>query len=331
MEEAEGGSGFKYCDNLGELMEMTAVTRLYPPVPVKKWYIADSDLTVQEVLEVLELYHISSLPVRNVSTGKCAGFIDSLDILGYLISVCTPSVEAGATLTDLDKAFEKFCTKGISELCDFSKRNPFVPIPINQNLYYMLENIKRYATIAVHRVPIVSLDEQDPKIMALVSQSDIAAYLAKHISVLGPRGQLPVRDHFRAFTKVVSVPPHSKALDAFALMWSKGLGGVAVIDSQKRLVANLSATDLECLFRKQFFRLFMPVVDYIKAVYADKKEIMTPPLSVTPETTLETLILKFAGTRVHRLYVVDGSGVLCGVITLTDLMNLIVTEWGLDQ
>jgi hypothetical protein len=84
-------------------------------------------------------------------------------------------------------------------------------------------------------------------------------------------------------------------------------------------VANLSATDLECLFRKQFFRLFMPVVDYIKAVYADKKEvrgrlyitkaksqiapnvpahqIMTPPLSVTPETTLETLILKFAGTR----------------------------------
>jgi hypothetical protein len=52
MEEAEGGNGFKYCDNLGELMEMTAVTRLYPPVPVKKWYIADSDLTVQEVLEV---------------------------------------------------------------------------------------------------------------------------------------------------------------------------------------------------------------------------------------------------------------------------------------
>jgi hypothetical protein len=205
--------------------------------------------------KVLELYHISSLPVRNVSTGKCAGFIDSLDILGYrtthhttprhvpgannnmnlgryLISVCTPSVEAGATLTDLDKAFEKFSTKGISELCgtssarrltgfewngshcwavaaDFSKRNPFVPIPINQNLYYMLENIKRYATLAVHRVPIVSLDEQvgvafsplhsllfslttifvlqDPKIMALVSQSDIAAYLAKHISVLGPR------------------------------------------------------------------------------------------------------------------------------------------------
>lgn len=165
MEEAEGSSGFKYCDNLGDLMEMTAVTRLYPPVPVKKWYIADSDLTVQAVLEVhatflfpnpplahvvctlghkvLELYHISSLPVRNVSTGKCAGFIDSLDILGYrtthhttpshvpgannnmnlgryLISVCTPSVEAGATLTDLDKAFEKFSTKGISELCGTS-------------------------------------------------------------------------------------------------------------------------------------------------------------------------------------------------------------------
>jgi CBS domain-containing protein len=119
---------------------------------------------------------------------------------------------------------------------------------------------------------------------------------------------VPIREHFRAFTKVVSVQPHSKAIDAFSLMWSKGLGGVAVIDSQvrvlpftpanvcsnhecelimivrtvgvlrwwyeqKRLVANLSSTDLECLYRKQFFRLFMPVVDYIKAVYTDKREV----------------------------------------------------------
>jgi CBS-domain-containing membrane protein len=35
--------------------------------------------------------------------------------------------------------------------------------------------------------------------------------------------------------------------------------------------------------------------------------------------------------RVHRLYVVDGAGVLCGVVTLSDLMNHIVTEWGMDQ
>jgi hypothetical protein len=96
---------------------------------------------------------------------------------------------------------------------DLSKRNPFVPIPINQNLYYLLENLKRYASIAVHRVPIVSLDEQvscgfdgpvtnpcetddsfgeqDPKIMAMVTQSDVASYLAKHISVLGPRYACP--------------------------------------------------------------------------------------------------------------------------------------------
>jgi len=41
----------------------------------------------------------------------------------------------------------------------------------------------------------------------------------------------------------------------------------------------LSATDLEYLYRKQFIRLFMPVVDYIKACHADKQKIMTPPLS----------------------------------------------------
>jgi hypothetical protein len=34
-------------------------------------------------IQVLEQNRISSLPVRNVSTGKCAGFIDTLDVLGY--------------------------------------------------------------------------------------------------------------------------------------------------------------------------------------------------------------------------------------------------------
>jgi CBS domain-containing protein len=325
------GAGFKYCDNLGDLLEMTRVTQLYPPAPVKKWYIADSDQTIQEVLEALERYHISSLPVRDVSSGKCAGFIDALDILVYMISVCAVPVDAEVTLSMMDQAFEKFANQPIKGLCDLSKRNPFVPTPINQNLYYLLENLKRYSSITVHRVPIVSLDPVDPKIEALLTQSDVASYVAKHISVLGPRGQRPVRDCFRVFTKVYSVPPHSKAIDAFALMRDKGVTGVAVVDEQKRLVANLSAADLECLYHKRFFWLFMPVVDYIKAAYADRREIMTPPLSVSPETTLETLILKFAGTRVHRLYVVDGAGVLCGVITLSDLMNHIVTEWDMGQ
>jgi hypothetical protein len=39
----------------------------------------------------------------------------------------------------------------------------------------------------VHRVPIVSLDADNPQILSLLSQSDIISYIARHISVLGQR------------------------------------------------------------------------------------------------------------------------------------------------
>jgi len=212
-----------------------------------------------------------------------------------------------------------------------SKRNPFVPIPVNQNLYFLLTNLKRYFSITVHRVPIVSMDAGNPQVEALITQSDIAAYLAKHISVLGTRGQAELSQYFLDLTPVVHVPSHCQAIEAFRLMWASSITGVAVLDSQKRLVGNLSSTDLECLHRKQFHRLFMPVIDFIRAVHTDKQKIMAPPLSITLDNTLETLILKFAGTRVHRLYVVDSAQVVVGVITLSDLLNLVISEWGMDQ
>jgi len=317
-------SSFIYCDNMSDLLQMTRVGQLYPPSPAKTWYLADSTFSSQQVLEVLELYSISSLPVRDAYTHKCAGFIDVLDILAYLVSKCPQAETIG--LTDIEKAFDQILSQPISNLCDFSKRNPFIPVPVNQTLYHLLVNMKKLHCTMVHRVPIVSLDADNPQILSLLSQSDIISYIARHISVLGQRGQLPIKEHFGYLAEVVSVPPHLKAIDAFVLMHKRGLSGVPVIDSQNRLVANLSATDLEYLYRKQFIRLFMPVVDYIKACHADKQKIMTPPLSVTLETTLETLILKFSGSRVHRLYVVDSSGVLCGVITLTDLLQLLAAE-----
>lgn len=51
MEERDG-DGFKYCDNLGDLLQMTKADAIYPAASAKKWYVADSNLTVQEVLEV---------------------------------------------------------------------------------------------------------------------------------------------------------------------------------------------------------------------------------------------------------------------------------------
>jgi len=48
-----------------------------------------------------------------------------------------------------------------------------------------------------------------------------------------------------------------------------------------------------------------------------------PPLSAKPKTTIETVIFKLAATRVHRLWVVDEYGRPTGVISLTDVSELL--------
>jgi len=308
------------------LLHQTPVERLHHVPPDKRWYVLNSDSSLREALEVMREYQLGGLPVRDVRTNRCMGFIDVLDLVGYLVSMCLPAAEL--TLPALCQVFERFANTPISDVCDFSKRNPFVPIPVGQSVEGLLRSIKDYPT-PVHRVPLVSGDRQNPLIVAIATQSDIAAYVAQHISVLGPRGQQPIRNIFRGFQKVVSVLPHNKAIDAFWVIHSQQISGVAIIDSQGRLVSNLSASDLKGVGSNQFHRLFMPVVDYIKEMYRDAKQIMTSPIVVTPDSSLENLILKFAAARVHRIYVVEAGGIVQGVITLTDLMKFFIAELNL--
>lgn len=53
------------------------------------------------------------------------------------------------------------------------------------------------------------------------------------------------------------------------------------------------------------------------------KRTYIPPLTVTAQTTMETVILKLAATKTHRVWIVDDYDRPKGVISLTDVMKLL--------
>lgn len=107
------------------------------------------------------------------------------------------------------------------------------------------------------------------------------------------------------------------------------ISAVPVIDRQRRVVGVVSESDL--LSRLAGGHLVLPaghlLTSYIesrrKLRGATAGELMTAPAVVTtPETTVEQAAHLCARQRVRRLPVVDGDGVLVGIVTRADLLRV---------
>jgi CBS domain-containing protein len=134
----------------------------------------------------------------------------------------------------------------------------------------------------------------------------------------------------------VSIRDIATIKEALALLTDKGISAAPVIDEAGRPVGVLSRTDLLVHEREQVEHVTPPETyerdELARAVPAGfqvervdealVRDIMTPVVfSVTPETPARTVIRQLLGLNVHRLFVVDGAGVLVGVISTVDVLR----------
>jgi CBS-domain-containing membrane protein len=107
--------------------------------------------------------------------------------------------------------------------------------------------------------------------------------------------------------------------EAIALLVDRHLHAAPVIDEAGRPIGVLSATDIIIHERER-----SKVADGLPAPAKDTqaRDLMTPAVfSVTPETPAEEVIAQLLALRVHQLFVVDGSGVLIGVLSALDVLR----------
>jgi CBS domain-containing protein len=107
----------------------------------------------------------------------------------------------------------------------------------------------------------------------------------------------------------VSISEHAAILDAASVLNNREFSALAVINEAGRPVGVVSRTDI---VRRE-----------VKSSgERDVREIMTPTVvSVRPEDPAWEVIAKMAAFKVHRLFVVDRTGVLTGVISAFDIVR----------
>ncbi len=139
----------------------------------------------------------------------------------------------------------------------------------------------------------------------------------------------------------VSISEDASLREAVALLIDRGYSAAPVIDAAGRPVGVLSRTDI-LIHDRETVQYLEPLPEYyekseLTAAAREKLgegfqvekvdgtrvgEVMTPAVfAVGPETPAARVVREMLSLRVHRLFVVDGDGVLVGVISALDVLR----------
>jgi len=144
----------------------------------------------------------------------------------------------------------------------------------------------------------------------------------------------------------ISIRSEASVAEATALFTDKAISGAAVIDDSGRPIGVLSSSDLMIHDREQTRTLSPAVDDDYRAtrsaapdsgysvVDVDRttvSSVMTPIVfSITPESSARRVMQELVSLRVHRIFVIDSSNVLVGVISALDVVKALLNACDAD-
>jgi len=264
--------------------------------------------------------NILCAPVLDTANNNFIGLIDMIDITCFVVDISKNAEHLGSDYVDFMSREEEFKGKATSDIADLSTRSKFYPVTIGSNL---LDAVNLMANNHVQRIPVL---DSEGKITNLLTQSAVIDYLAKHIDQLGPSIQKTLKELNFEKKSVISIDHNKRAIDAFRLMAENHISGLAVLDSDKKLMANISARDLRSIQHdaRLFERLYYSVGEFVSHVRQANYRAIHPSICCTFDDTFQKIIMRLAATRIHRMYVVDENRHPISVISLHDVLAKIL-------
>ena len=206
-------------------------------------------------------------------------------------------------------------------LLDVSGRNPYYPIDENASLSVA---IKMLVEQKAHRLPVV---DSRGNLITILTQSHVVRLVWNHMHKFSVYNKTLAELHL-AFKDVYTISKHRKAIEAFQVIRSKGVSGIAVVNKHGKLIGNISASDLKVcsdsldMLTVQdigsnsdlMHHLFVPTKSYLK--YFLGVERIPKPYCVQPSATLEEALgMRFVFTvtdHLRRYHQDKSSPYLCG-------------------
>jgi CBS domain-containing protein len=284
--------------------------------------------TIEQGFERLLTANILAAPVYidHIDSGKreYTGFLDIRDLTSSLVYSHDPSArsqpwnESYITTVCNNKFTNNNSINGSGlSLTYLSRRNPFRPVSLDSTLF----DVARLLSHQTHRLPVLNTAGH---CIAILSQSSLVAYLAKHKAEIThdlaqSMGQIQL-----GLCKVITIAADKPAWEAFKLLDSSGVSGIGVVDNEGKLVGNTSARDLRLyVANKGKISLDECILDYLAQIRQREDPAMEchPSCAVSLQQSLGHVIGLMFATKHHRVFLVDGDRKPIGVVSVSDVMK----------
>jgi len=288
-----------------ELYKLLAETTIKNVPTIKSQHLIKfvaSDV-IKHVIQTLTKHELLSAPVYDPSKKEYIGMVDLRDFVDYIMSL---HMKGESIINTADK------------MSDLSGTNPFIPIDEETPVIEALRefNIKR-----IHRMPITKHKDASD-VVALLTESSLIEWLAKHIDVLAHFGSMTVKQlnlgGIEGFHQVICVKTYETLLAALSIIEKYKVHGLPVLDEHDKLVGNLSVSDLK--YAADLSNLGITVHDFF-----EQNATPRPPLvTVTTAAKFSEVLLKMAEHKVHRIHVVDTENRPVDIISMSNVLDIIL-------
>jgi len=290
-------------------------------VPNNTVFIAERTDKIVDVFRGLIKHNFLSVPVLQKTGRKWYGFLDMADIVAYVTETFgNAKLTSTQDFWELFEKEEELRKKTVQDLMKYplTRRNPFHPVKGGYSLFYAIEALAKEPNL--HRVAVIDDERQ---LLGLITQGQVVKYLYEHLGKIGCEIKKPISDLKHVMKPVLSVKETDNAIDAFNLMVKESITGVAVVDGHGKLTGNISLRDLKVMAPDGglFWRLYGTTKSFLHKL--DQEGQGHRPRSVqtvSVDDTLETVLVKLAEHKIHRVFIVDEKHHPIGIITIKDIL-----------
>eukprot|EP01118_Nematostelium_gracile_P003103 TRINITY_DN1353_c0_g1_i1.p1 TRINITY_DN1353_c0_g1~~TRINITY_DN1353_c0_g1_i1.p1 ORF type:complete len:319 (-),score=47.96 TRINITY_DN1353_c0_g1_i1:25-933(-) len=282
-------------------------TKLLKSIPVSSICVDSNSLitirlddTIGSALALFNANSISSAPIFDGS--NIVGSICIMDILSWSLR----NIRDRRGDKNIETAWNENLKKPIRSIVH-QGMDPFWPISEKESIWTLISS---YFALGIHRCPVST----SGKNLGHISQSDVIAFMAQQMDKFPNLGSKTIRELGLQRGPVLSISKDFSLLESFSRISESRFSGVAIIDDQRRLVNNLSASDFKGIVDEFPKMLSEPTGNFL-----EKK---SPPITCTPEDKLSDVIKRISQSKIHRIFVVDSAGKPTNVITLTKFLQI---------
>jgi len=259
------------------------------------------------IMEKLFTHKFTASPIidRNEESSH-VDFIDYIDIVAYVVQY----YKTNGISPILDSFFNTPCSWVAGEFhVGKNSRNDFVTnIHDCDPLMKVLESFA--SSSKLHRLPVYN---SSGEFSGLISQSDIVNMLSNYLCLSLENSTVETLQ-LGYKKEIFSANVNDNLIDVFQLILAHHISGLPIL-KDGLLVGNISASDIKRIGTN-------PVNLEVLATKAG--DFMTsPPIVVFPHTPFKDVCELVQNDKIHRVYLVDLSFQLLGVVSLFDILSLV--------